>query len=72
MYKIKPTIFSITQEEIKDTVDEMIEGKILQENLKLNKKQIIDILSCVEGDEFLAKDIRTSIRGSIIEVLDSN
>lgn len=70
MYKIKPTIFNITKEEIEETVNEMIGDGILESNLKLNRGQIIDVLSCVEGDEFLAKDIHMSIRGSIIEVLN--
>jgi len=69
MYKIKPTIFTITKEEIEETVDEMIEEKILEANLKLNREQIVNILACVEGDELLAKDIRMSIRGSICETL---
>ena len=71
MYKIKSTIFSISKEEIEETVDEMIQEKILSANLKLNRKQVINILACVEGDELLAKDIRMSIRGSITEVLNN-
>ena len=71
MYKIKSTIFSISKEEIEETVDEMIQEKILSANLKLNRKQFINILACVEGDELLAKDIRMSIRGSITEVLNN-
>jgi hypothetical protein len=70
MRKINPTTFNITKEEIEDTVDEMIEEKLLEAKTKLNRRQIVDVLSCVECDEFLAKDIRASIRGSIQEVLD--
>jgi len=70
MLKIKPTIFRITKEEIEDIVDEMIEEEILEGNIKLNRNQIINVLACVEGDEFLAKDIRSSIRGSVFEVLE--
>lgn len=69
MYKIKPTIFSITKEEITETVNEMIGEKILETNLELKPEQIVNILACVEGNELLAKDIHTSIRGSIMEVL---
>ena len=69
MHKIKPTIFTITKEEIEETVDEMIEERILEANLKLNREQVVNILACVEGDELLAKDIRMSIRGSICETL---
>ena len=69
MYKIKPTIFTITKEEIEETVDEMIREEILKTNLRLNREQIVNILACVEGDELLAKDIRMSIRGSICETL---
>lgn len=70
MYNIKPTTFNITEEEVRETVDEMIKERRLKNDLKLNKKQIIKILACVEGDEMLAKDIRSSIRGSIIETLE--
>ncbi|PIQ68892.1 MAG: hypothetical protein COV91_01625 [Candidatus Taylorbacteria bacterium CG11_big_fil_rev_8_21_14_0_20_46_11] len=69
MNEIKPTIFTITKEEIEKTVKEMIEEEILEVNLKLKREQIVDILACVEGDELLAKDIRMSIRGSIREAL---
>ena len=69
MNEIKPTIFTITKEEIEETVKEMIEEEILEVNLKLKREQIVDILACVEGDELLAKDIRMSIRGSICETL---
>jgi hypothetical protein len=69
MYKIKPTTFNITKEEVEETVNEMIEDKILEINTKLSREQIVDILTCVEGDEMLAKDIRISIRGSILETL---
>jgi len=69
MYKIKPTIFTITKEEIEETVDEMIREEILKTDLRLNREQIVNILACVEGDELLAKDIRMSIRGSICETL---
>lgn len=72
MYKIKPTIFSISKEEIEEMVDEMIEENKLEANAKLNKEQIIEVLACVECDELLAKDIRMSIRGSILEVLSFN
>lgn len=70
MYKIKPTIFNITEEEIRGTVDEMIAEEILETDLKLSKKQIAKILTCVECDEFLANNIRTSIRSSILEIVD--
>ena len=71
MYQIKPTIFCITKEEIVETVNEMIGEEILEKNLELNPEQIVNILACVEGDELLAKDIRTSIRYSIKEILNS-
>jgi len=69
MYKIKPTIFSISGEEIEEMVDEMIEENKLEANARLNKEQVIEVLEHVECDELLAKDIRMSIRDSILEVL---
>ncbi|MCK5490272.1 MAG: hypothetical protein KAI67_00345 [Candidatus Pacebacteria bacterium] len=65
-----PTIFCISREEIKEMVDEMIEEKKLDVNLKLNREQIAEILTCIGCDELLARDIRMSIRGSIAEVLN--
>ena len=53
MYKIKPTVFSIEKEEIKEVVNEMVSKKILKTDLKLNKEQIIKILSYIEYDEDL-------------------
>ncbi|HBR78876.1 MAG: hypothetical protein UR66_C0014G0003 [Candidatus Moranbacteria bacterium GW2011_GWE1_35_17] len=70
MYKINPTVFTISEEEVKETVKEMIERGRLGADLKLNRMQIVKILACVEGDGMLAKDIRASIKGSIIEVLE--
>lgn len=70
MYKIKPTIFSISKEEIQEIASEMVEEKILKTNLKLNKEQIIEVLSYVECDELLANDIRMSIKSSVVEVLN--
>ena len=70
MQKIKPTVFRITKEEIEDIFNEMIEEERLEGNIKLNRNQLINVLACVKGDEFLAKDIRTSIRGSIFDVLE--
>jgi len=69
MRKIEPTTFNITQEEIEDTVDEMIEEKLLEGETKLSRKQIVEVLSYVECDELLAKDIRTSIRWAIQDIL---
>ena len=68
MNKIKPTVFRITKEEIEDLFFEMRESGRFKDNSKLTDEQIVDILSCVECDEFLAKDIRLSIKGSIEEV----
>ncbi|GEM_PF-3063472 len=70
MHKIKPTIFKITKEEVEEMIREMIEKNKLEAKSKLSKEQIIEVLACVECDEFLAKDIQTSIRGSVLEVLD--
>jgi hypothetical protein len=70
MRKIKPTTFNITKEEIEDAVDEMIQEKLLRDKTKLSRKQIVEVLSYVECDEFLAKDIRNSIRNSIQGVLN--
>ena len=69
MCKINSTIFSISKEEVNEIANEMIDEEKLENNLKLNNKQIIKILTCVECDELLAKDIRMSIRSSIVEVL---
>ena len=69
MYKIKPTIFTITKEEIEETAKEMIKGGILEANFKLSRKQITHVLECVECDELLAKDIHMSIKNSIREIL---
>lgn len=71
MNKIKPTVFSINKEEIEEMVEGMIEENKLEVNTKLNRKQIVKVLACVEGDCFLAKDIRMSIRNSILEVLNN-
>ena len=70
MHKINPTIFNINKEEIEEMVNEMIKEKRLETNLKLNREQIVKILDCVECDELLAKDIRMSIRNSIVDVLN--
>jgi hypothetical protein len=70
MQKIKPTTFNITKEEIEDVVDEMIKEKILKSKTKLSRKQIVDVLSGVECDEFLANDIQRSIRNYIQDVLN--
>jgi hypothetical protein len=70
MCKIKPTVFSISEDEIRDIADEMINEKILKNNLKLSREQIIEILAYVECDEFLAKDIHMSIRGAIVDVVN--
>ena len=70
MHKIKSTIFIISKEEIIEIISEMIKEKLLKNNFKLNKKQIIKILSHVEGDEMLAKDIHNSIRDSICTILN--
>ncbi len=66
---INPIVFTITKEEVKELFTEMVEQGILSNDMKLNSKKINSILSCVEGDKFLAKDIRSSIKGSILEVL---
>jgi hypothetical protein len=68
MRKIEPTTFNITKEEIEDTVDEMIEENLLESKIKLNRKQIVEVLSYVECDELLAKDIWTSIRWAIQDI----
>ncbi|MFA5248645.1 MAG: hypothetical protein WC415_05565 [Patescibacteria group bacterium] len=70
MRKIEPTTFNITKEEIEDMIDEMIQEKLLRDKTKLSRKQIVEVLSYVECDEFLAKDIRNSIRNSIQGVLN--
>lgn len=70
MHKINPTIFNINKEEIEEMINEMIKEKRLETNLKLNTEQIVEILDCVECDELLAKDIRMSIRNSIVDVLN--
>ena len=53
-----------------DMIDEMIQEKLLRDKTKLSRKQIVEVLSYVECDEFLAKDIRNSIRNSIQGVLN--
>jgi hypothetical protein len=69
MDKIKPTIFKITEKEVKDMFFEMKESGYLNKNRTLNKKQIFAVLDYVECDEFLAKDIRRSIGNSIKNVV---
>ena len=69
MYEIKPTIFTITKEEVEEIVQEMREDKTLGRRCELNKEQIVSVLEYVECDEMLAKDINMSIRSSICEVL---
>lgn len=68
--KSKSVIFNITKTEIEEIFEEMIEGKIFPNKTKLNKNQINQIMDFVECDEMLAKDIRSSIRNSIVEVLE--
>lgn len=72
MSKIKPTIFTITKEEVEEIFKGIVEERILNANLKLNKEQIVNVLESVECDEFLAKDIHMSIKSSIVEVLFYN
>jgi hypothetical protein len=67
--KIEPAIFTIAKEEIVEILDELINEEILEDNIKLNKKQTIEVLTYVECDEQIAKEIRLSIKSSIIEVL---
>lgn len=69
MCKIKPTIFSIDDEEIIEIFDEMVKEGIIGTNLELNREQIVEVLTYVECDECLAKDIHISIRDSITQVL---
>lgn len=68
-FSLKPTVFTITKEEVEELFEEMEIRDELGFLKKLTDKQIEDILSCVECDEMLAKDIRNSIRGSVQYVL---
>lgn len=67
--QIKPVVFTITKEEIKDIFDEMTEELVLESKSKLSYSQITEVLSHVECDEFLARDINLSIRSSLFEVI---
>ncbi len=61
---MRKTTFTITEDEIREVAFDMDIPKHL-----LSKEKIRLILDMVEGDEMLAKDINTSIRGSIHEAL---
>ncbi len=69
LISIKPVTFNITKEEVQELFREMIASEIFEKNKKLSNVQIKKILECVECDEFLAEDIRNSIRSSILYVL---
>ena len=51
---------------------ELIENEQLEPKTKLNASKIRKILEYIECDEFLAKDIRSSITRSIKEALDED
>lgn len=68
---IKPLVFTITKEEIKDNFNNMIEEGVLESKLQLSDSQITEVLSYVECDEFLARDINLSIRSSLVEVINT-
>lgn len=72
MSKIKSVVFTITKEEIEDVNNELIELNLLNAKTKLTAIQIRNVLSCVECDEFLARDIRNSIKESIHYVLNDS
>jgi hypothetical protein len=70
--QIKPIVFTITKDEIEDVFSDMNEEGILESKLQLSDNQITEVLSCVECDEFLARDINISIRSSIVEVIGTH
>ncbi len=64
-----PVTFKITKEEILEHFKKLkINGKI-NENKKITDMEMKKILDFVECDELLAKDIRKSIRNSILEIV---
>ncbi len=63
MEKIKSIRFTITEDEVREVAKDIGVKSLLVE-------QVQSVLSMVEYDEMLAKDIRDSIRGSIEEVFD--
>ena len=63
MSKIKPLVFTITENEVRN-----IAREILPTN-KFSNEQVKKVLEYVECDEFLAKEIRISIVTSITEVI---
>ena len=67
MQKIKPTVFTITEEEVRG-----IAAAAYPRGIILTNKQVKEILSCVACDEFLAKDIQSCIESLIIEVVHEN
>lgn len=69
LISIKSVTFNITKEEVQELFSEMIVSGIFKKNKKLSNVQIKKTLDCVECDEFLAKDIRNSIKDSILYVL---
>lgn len=66
-YNLLPTIFTITKEEILSHLEELKEVGKVNGNKKLTRIEIKEVLDSVEGDELLARDIRNSIRNSILD-----
>jgi hypothetical protein len=67
LFIMKKVTFTITEDEIRDVArNEHITHK------KLSDKQIQSILDMVECDEWLWKDITSSIIGAIREELDKD
>lgn len=58
---MKQTRFTITEEEVEELAEEL-------DIRDLSGKQIQSVLDWVECDEMLAKDIRSSIRGAVLDL----
>lgn len=60
---MRQTRFTITEDEVRELAEEI-------DIRDLSDMQIQSILNMVEGDEMLAKDIRSSIKGAILDMED--
>lgn len=58
---MKQTRFTITEEEVEELAEEL-------DIRDLSGKQIQSVLDWFECDEMLAKDIRSSIRGAVLDL----
>ncbi len=69
-FYLSPTVFKITKEEILEYFRELKINREINKNKKMTDKEMKKVLDFVECDELLAKNIRSSIKNSILEVIN--